>query len=31
LCTLQNFSPQRWLQELLPEEVTRLLIAGECG
>jgi yecA family protein len=24
LCTLQNFSPQRWLQELLPEEVTPL-------
>lgn len=22
LCTLQHFSPQRWLQELLPEEVT---------
>lgn len=22
LCTLQNFSPQRWLQEMLPEEVT---------
>lgn len=21
LCTLQHFSPQRWLQELLPEEV----------
>jgi len=25
LCTLQNFSAQRWLQELLPEEVTPIV------